>query len=99
MLEPIQGEAGVIPATDEFMQGLRKLADRHKLLLIVDEVQTGMGRTGTLFAYEQFGVDAGHHDAGQGHRRRRAAGRACWRARKSACSSTATRAAPTTATR
>lgn len=56
MLEPVQGEAGVIPATKEFMQGLRKLADEHKLLFIVDEVQTGMGRTGTLFAYQQSDV-------------------------------------------
>ncbi len=56
MLEPVQGEAGVIPATREFMQGLRKLADEHGLLLIVDEVQTGMGRTGKLFAYELSGV-------------------------------------------
>jgi len=56
MLEPVQGEAGVIPATSAFLQGLRSLADQHKLLLIVDEVQTGMGRTGTLFAYEQAGI-------------------------------------------
>ena len=56
MLEPLQGEAGRIPATKEFMQGLRKLADEHKLLFIVDEVQTGMGRTGTLFAYQQSDV-------------------------------------------
>jgi acetylornithine/N-succinyldiaminopimelate aminotransferase len=56
MLEPVQGEGGVIPATQEFMQGLRQLADKHKLLLIVDEVQTGMGRTGSLFAYQQFGI-------------------------------------------
>jgi acetylornithine/N-succinyldiaminopimelate aminotransferase len=56
MLEPVQGEAGVYPATQEFMQGLRKLADENQLLLIVDEVQTGMGRTGTMFAYQQFGV-------------------------------------------
>ena len=56
MLEPVQGEGGVIPATTEFMQGLRALADQHKLLLIVDEVQTGMGRTGKLFAYEHAGV-------------------------------------------
>ncbi len=56
MLEPVQGEGGVIPATREFMQGLRALADQHKLLLIVDEVQTGMGRTGKLFAYEHSGV-------------------------------------------
>lgn len=56
MLEPVQGEAGVVPATKEFMQGLRKLADEHGLLLIVDEVQTGMGRTGTMFAYQQSDV-------------------------------------------
>ncbi|RIJ04473.1 acetylornithine transaminase [Achromobacter sp. K91] len=56
MLEPVQGEAGVIPATKEFMQGLRKLADEHKILFIVDEVQTGMGRTGTMFAYQQSDV-------------------------------------------
>ena len=56
MLEPVQGEAGVYPATPEFMKGLRKLADEFGLLLIVDEVQTGMGRTGSLFAYQQFDV-------------------------------------------
>jgi acetylornithine/N-succinyldiaminopimelate aminotransferase len=52
MLEPIQGEAGVWPATDQFLGGLRALTKAHGLLLIVDEIQTGMGRTGTLFAYE-----------------------------------------------
>lgn len=56
MLEPVQGEGGVIPATSEFLLALRRLADEHKLLLIVDEVQTGMGRTGTLFAYEHAGI-------------------------------------------
>ena len=56
MLEPVQGEAGVIPATHEFMQGLRALADQHGLLLIADEVQTGMGRSGTLFASDYYGV-------------------------------------------
>lgn len=56
MLEPIQGEAGVIPATAEFLQGLRKLADEHQLLLIIDEVQTGMGRTGKMFCHQQAGV-------------------------------------------
>jgi len=54
MLEPIQGEAGVIPANDEFMIALRKLADKHQLLLIFDEIQTGIGRTGDLFAYECY---------------------------------------------
>ena len=57
MLEPIQGESGVIPATDSFLQGLRKLTQERGILLIFDEVQTGMGRTGTLFAYEQAGVE------------------------------------------
>jgi acetylornithine/N-succinyldiaminopimelate aminotransferase len=52
MLEPVQGEGGVIPATREFMKGLRELTQKHGLLLIVDEVQTGMGRTGELFAYQ-----------------------------------------------
>jgi len=56
MLEPVQGEAGVIPTTDEFMRALRELSDRNQLLLIVDEVQTGIGRTGKLFAYEHFGI-------------------------------------------
>ena len=57
MLEPVQGEAGVIPATAAFMRGLRKLCDDNGLLLIVDEVQTGLGRTGTLFAYQQSGIE------------------------------------------
>ena len=56
MLEPVQGEAGVLPATREFLQGLRALCDRHGLLLIADEVQTGMGRLGTLFGCERFDV-------------------------------------------
>lgn len=56
MLEPIQGEAGVIPAQKSFMQGLRTLCDELGLLLIVDEVQTGIGRTGTLFAFEHYDI-------------------------------------------
>jgi acetylornithine/N-succinyldiaminopimelate aminotransferase len=56
MLEPIQGEAGVVPATAEFLRGVRALCDAHGLLLILDEVQTGVGRTGRLFAFEQAGV-------------------------------------------
>src|SRR5690606_484752 len=56
MLEPVQGEAGVIPATREFMKDLRALADEKGLLLIVDEVQTGYGRCGALFAHELYGI-------------------------------------------
>jgi len=56
MLEPIQGEAGVWPATDQFLQQLRELTAAHGLLLIVDEIQTGVGRTGKLFHYEHAGI-------------------------------------------
>ncbi|HEK2838146.1 TPA: aspartate aminotransferase family protein [Proteus mirabilis] len=56
ILEPIQGEGGVTPATAEFMHGLRTLCDKHQALLILDEVQTGMGRTGKLFAYMHYDI-------------------------------------------
>ncbi|MDD2499927.1 MAG: acetylornithine transaminase [Geobacter sp.] len=56
MLEPIQGEGGINIPTVEYMQGVRELCDRHQLLLILDEVQVGMGRTGKLFAHEHFGI-------------------------------------------
>ncbi len=54
--ETVQGEGGVTPATKEFMQGLRQICDENDLLLIIDEIQCGMGRTGTTFAFEQYGV-------------------------------------------
>lgn len=56
ILEPIQGESGVLPADPAFLQGVRALCDQHKAFLIFDEVQTGVGRTGSLFAYQQYGV-------------------------------------------
>ena len=56
VMEPVQGEAGIMPATAEFARGVRALCDKHKALLIFDEVQTGNGRSGTLFAYQQMGV-------------------------------------------
>ncbi len=56
MLEPVQGEGGVIPASVEFMQALRELTHKHNILLIVDEVQTGMGRTGKLFGYQHSDI-------------------------------------------
>jgi len=56
MIEPIQGESGIIPATKEFLIEVRKLCDEHNILLIFDEVQCGMGRTGKLFAYQNYGV-------------------------------------------
>jgi acetylornithine/N-succinyldiaminopimelate aminotransferase len=56
LIEPLQGEGGVRAASNAFFKALRELCDQHGILLIFDEVQTGMGRTGTLFAYERLGV-------------------------------------------
>ena len=56
LVEPVQGEGGVTPATPEFLQGLRALCDRHGALLVFDEIQCGMGRTGQLFAAHTYGV-------------------------------------------
>jgi acetylornithine/N-succinyldiaminopimelate aminotransferase len=66
MLEPIQGEAGVWPATDQFLRQLRELTNAHGLLLIVDEIQTGMGRTGKLFHYEHAGIEPDIMTLGKG---------------------------------
>jgi acetylornithine/N-succinyldiaminopimelate aminotransferase len=66
MLEPIQGEAGVWPATDQFLQELRALTKEHGLLLIVDEIQTGIGRTGKLFHYEHAGIEPDIMTLGKG---------------------------------
>lgn len=57
MLEPIQGEGGIYPCEFEYLRGVRELCDEHDLLLILDEVQTGFGRTGKMFAYEHFGIE------------------------------------------
>jgi len=57
LVEPIQGEGGIRPASEEFMQGLRQLADENDLMLVLDEVQCGVARTGTLYAYEQYGIE------------------------------------------
>ncbi|KMS55369.1 acetylornithine aminotransferase [Novosphingobium barchaimii LL02] len=56
LVEPIQGEGGIRIATDEFLGGLRALCDEHDLMLVLDEVQSGVGRAGTLYAYEQYGI-------------------------------------------
>ncbi|GAB5348900.1 acetylornithine transaminase [Alteriqipengyuania sp. 357] len=56
LVEPIQGEGGIRPASQEFMQGLRDLADEHGLMLVLDEVQCGMARTGKLYAHELYGI-------------------------------------------
>jgi acetylornithine/N-succinyldiaminopimelate aminotransferase len=66
MLEPIQGESGVWPATDQFLQALRALTQERGLLLIVDEIQTGMGRTGKLFHYEHAGIEPDIMTLGKG---------------------------------
>ena len=57
VVEPEQGEGGFVPAPLEFMQGLRRICDEHGIVLIVDEVQTGFGRTGKLFATEHYGIE------------------------------------------
>lgn len=56
IVEPIQGEGGVVPAEPAFLRGLRELCDKHQALLIFDEVQSGVGRTGALYAYMHYGV-------------------------------------------
>src|SRR5205823_8334554 len=56
-LEPIQGEGGVNVASQEFIRALRKLCDEKDMLLIFDEVQTGMGRTGKMFAFQHYGIE------------------------------------------
>ncbi len=56
ILEAVQGEGGVYPATQEFIQGVRELCDKHDIMMICDEVQCGMGRTGKMFAYENYGL-------------------------------------------
>jgi acetylornithine/N-succinyldiaminopimelate aminotransferase len=56
LVEPIQGEGGIRAASEAFMTGLRALADEHDLMLVLDEVQCGVARTGTLYAYEQYGI-------------------------------------------
>ncbi|MCE1915198.1 aminotransferase class III-fold pyridoxal phosphate-dependent enzyme, partial [Enterobacter hormaechei] len=57
IVEPIIGEGGVIPADPAFLQELRTLCDRFQALLIFDEIQTGVGRTGYLYAYQEYGVE------------------------------------------
>lgn len=56
LVEPVQGEGGIRPATNEFLRGLREICDEHGLLLVLDEVQSGVGRTGKLFAHEWAGI-------------------------------------------
>ena len=57
MIEPVQGEGGFVVAPYEFMEGVRAICDRHGIVLVVDEVQTGFARTGKLFAIEHYGVE------------------------------------------
>tara|TARA_A100001391_G_scaffold101953_2_gene67791 strand:- start:7875 stop:9047 length:1173 start_codon:yes stop_codon:yes gene_type:complete len=57
LVEPVQGEGGIRVGSQEFIKGLRALADKHDLMLVFDEVQTGVARTGTFYAYEQYGIE------------------------------------------
>ncbi len=66
MLEPIQGESGVIPFSDSFLRDLREIANRHGLLLVLDEIQTGIGRTGRMFCFEHANIRADIVTLGKG---------------------------------
>lgn len=66
MIEPVQGEGGVIPSTKEFMQSLRQFTKENNILLIVDEVQAGCGRTGKLFAYQHYDIEPDIMTLGKG---------------------------------
>jgi acetylornithine/N-succinyldiaminopimelate aminotransferase len=57
LVEPVQGEGGIRPASQDFMKGLRALCDEHDLMLVLDEVQCGVARTGKFFAYEHYGIE------------------------------------------
>ena len=72
MIEPVQGEGGVHPATQEFIEGLRKLCDEKDMLLLFDEVQTGWGRTGAPMAYMGYGVKPDAVSMAKSSRRRNA---------------------------
>lgn len=56
IMETIQGEGGIYPASEEFLKGVRSLCDEHDALLILDEIQCGMGRSGSMFAWQEYGV-------------------------------------------
>ncbi len=56
IMETVQGEGGIYPATQEFLSGVREFCDKNDILLILDEIQCGMGRTGSMFAWQQYGV-------------------------------------------
>ena len=76
MVEPIQGEGGINLPPPGYLEGLRELADQHKLLLIFDEVQTGMGRTGKWYAYQHWTIQPDVITLGESSGRRRGGGRA-----------------------
>jgi acetylornithine/N-succinyldiaminopimelate aminotransferase len=66
MLEPIQGESGIVPFTDSFLRDLRELTTQHGLLLVLDEIQTGIGRTGRMFCFEHANIDPDIVTVGKG---------------------------------
>ena len=100
IIEPVQGEGGFVPAPAEFLRGLREFCDEHGIVLIADEVQSGFGRTGTLFAIEQTGVEPDLVVRRQVDRRRHAAlGRRSAAPRSWTRPATRPSAAPTWATR
>ena len=72
IVEPIQGEGGFIPAPLFFLQELQRICNKHGIMLILDEVQAGMGRTGKMWAYDHAGDHAGHRAHCEGHCQRHA---------------------------
>ena len=90
MLEPIQGEGGVLPPPPGYLEAVRALCDEREVLLVIDEVQTGLGRTGKWFGFQHAGCHPRHRDHGQGPGQRRAhrrvlgprRGRGCVQARR-----------------
>ncbi len=77
ILETIQGEGGINAATKEFMQGIRKICDENRILMICDEVQCGMGQSGAWFAWQQMGITPGYYDNGESNRKRCSGRRIC----------------------
>ena len=103
ILEPVLGEGGYIPAPARFIDGVVALCREHGILFIADEVQSGFGRTGKMFAVDHYGVDPGHHLHGEGHRvgvpvrRARAPRRSCRRGGRRGATAGPTAATPSAA--
>ena len=95
LLEPIQGEGGIMVPPGDYLPGVRKICDEKDVLLIADEVQTGLGRTGKMFAVEHWGCGSGHDVPGKSSGRRRDAYR-CFYGNSPVCGRLSVRTPPST---